>query len=232
MLLGLADCCQEPDQVRPAGCMPRGQRSQLRLEKLNPQTIAGQRSQINYNMPTRKITRVARRAGNSAPQRTAKASEHASLVDLLNVIHMNSIGILPVSPHKSLGITGKGLSGAIQQSTADVATVLAFKEGIPSKIIHDTDDDQDWYSLVTEITILQHRPIQANIHIIDLLGISFYVSAGRRAWPVAVTSKVNRGDLTAILSHDHDGLLTEDVRLMLLASLVEAVYTLHSCGKF
>jgi hypothetical protein len=182
-------------------------------------------------MPTRKITRAARRAGGSVPQPKAKVSEYASLVDLLNAVQHNNIGILPVSPHKGLGILGKGLSGGIQQSTADLSTVLAFKEGIPSKIIHDTDHDQDWYSLVTEVTILQHPPIQANIHIIDLLGISFYITAGRRAWPVAVTSKVNRGDLTAVLTHERHGFLTENVRMVLFAELAEALYVLHSCGK-
>lgn len=181
-------------------------------------------------MPTRKITRAARRAGGSVPQPKAKVSEYPSLVDLLSAVQHNNIGILPVSPHKGLGILGKGLSGGIQQSTADLSTVLAFKEGIPSKIIHDTDHDQDWYSLVTEVTILQHPPIQANPHIIELLGISFYITAGRRAWPVAVTSKVNRGDLTTILTHNRDGFLTEDVRMVLFAGLAEALYVLHSCG--
>lgn len=182
-------------------------------------------------MPTRKILRRVRREGTSAPSSSqAKVPEHASLVDLLNAVQLNGIGILPVAPHKELGIMGQGYSGVIQQSTADAATVLAFKEGIPSKTIHDTEEDQDWYSLVTEITILQHPPILASRHIIDLLGISFDV-AGGRAWPVTVTSKVNRGNLTSLLLEDRDNLLTSDGKIAILANLLEAVHTLHSCGE-
>lgn len=187
-------------------------------------------------MPTRKITRVARRTGTTGPQPQPKVSESASLVDFLNALQQNDIALLPVSPHKGLGILGRGLSGLIQQSTADLATTLAFKEGVPSRDIHDTEQDQDWYSLVTEVTILQHAPIKANLHIVDLLGVSFSVSSsgsmGQRAWPLLVTSKVNRGDLTTILRDGKGDFLTKEVRMILFAGFAEALFVLHSCSEF
>ncbi|KAF2812457.1 TPR-like protein [Mytilinidion resinicola] len=185
-------------------------------------------------MPTLKMPRAARRPGAAASQQTRLLTESASLVDFLNAVQQNGISFLPVSWHKGLGILGRGLSGGIQQSTADVATVLAFKEGIPSKHERDTEQDQDWYSLVTEITVLQHKSIRENPYITDLIGVSFYVepNAGteKRAWPLLVTSKVNRGDLSTMLTNEQQGLLTENMRMQLFAEIAEAVYTLHACG--
>lgn len=187
-------------------------------------------------MPTRRITRVARRTGRADHQIQPRASESASLVDLLTALQQYNTSLLPISPQKGLDILGRGLSGLIQQSTADLHTILAFKEGVPSKKLHDTDHDQDWYSLVTEIAILQHEPIKANLHIVDLLGVSFIATSsgalGHRAWPLVVTSKVNRGDLTTILRETHNGFLTEEVRTILFAGIAEAIYVLHSCGEF
>ncbi|KAL8703348.1 MAG: hypothetical protein Q9201_003460 [Fulgogasparrea decipioides] len=184
-------------------------------------------------MPTRKITRVAPRTGRTDSPTQPRASESASLVDFLNALQQYNVTLLPISPQKGLEILGRGLSGLIQQSTADLHTILAFKDGVPSKKIHDTEHDQDWYSLVTEITILQHEPIKANLHIVDLLGVSFTATSsgamGLRAWPFVVTSKVNRGDLTTIL-RENSGFLTEEVRMILFAGITEAIFVLHSCG--
>lgn len=186
-------------------------------------------------MPTRKITRVARRAGTAGSPFQPKTSESASLIDFLHALQYNNLAFLPVSPHTGLGILGRGLSGLIQQSIADLMTSLTFKEGVPSRNIHDTEQDQDWYSLVTEATILQHGPIKANPHIVDLLGVSFSVSSrgaiGPRAWPLLVTSKVNRGDLTTILRDETNHLLSREMRMMLFAEFAEALFVLHSCGR-
>src|SRR5271169_3630466 len=102
-------------------------------------------------MPTRKITRAIRPPGRASSQQAYKESEPASLVDFLNAVQLNDACFLPVASQKGLGLIGKGLSGSIQQSTADISTILAFKEGVPSKHQYDTEQDQDWYSLVTEI---------------------------------------------------------------------------------
>ena len=192
-------------------------------------------------MPTRKITRVARGAGtaglggSAASRSPSRVSESASLVDFLQALQHNNVALLHVSPHKALGILGRGLSGLIQQSIAELATSLTFKEGIPSRNFHDTEQDQDWYSLVTEATILQHGPIKANPHVVDLLGVSFSVSPGGasfpRAWPFLVTSKVNQVDLSTILRDEKNHPLSREVRTMLFAELSEALFVLHACGR-
>jgi hypothetical protein len=192
-------------------------------------------------MPTRKITRVARRAGAAGAAGSArslvspKEFESASLTDFLCTLQHGNVALLPVSPHKALGILGRGLSGLIQQSIADLSTSLTFKEGVPSRNIHDTEQDQDWYSLITETTILEHGPVKANPHFVDLLGVSFSVppaqASAPRAWPLLITSKVNRGDLSTILRDEASHHLSSDMRMMLFAELSEAVFVLHACGK-
>jgi hypothetical protein len=123
-------------------------------------------------MPTRKITRAIRPPSVSS-QRADKGPEPASLVDFLYTVQLNDACFLPVTSQKGLGFIGKGLSGSIQQSTADISTILAFKEGVPSKHQCDSEWDQDWYSLVTEVTVLQHPPIRESPYVIDLLGVTF-----------------------------------------------------------
>jgi hypothetical protein len=186
-------------------------------------------------MPTRKITRVARRYGTAGSQLPQQITESASLVDFLNAVQKNSVSFLPVSPQKGLEILGRGLSGRIQQSRADISTALAFKEGVPSKLDRDTEHDQDWYSLVTEITVLQHKPIRDNPHFVDLIGVAFHVELGtrteKRAWPLLVTAKVTRGDLRTVLVNERRGFLTDSIRMQLFAEIAEAIYVLHACGN-
>ena len=185
-------------------------------------------------MPTRKITRAIRPLGSGSSQQTHKKSESASLVDFLNAVQLNDACFLPVASQKGLGFVGKGLSGGIQQSTADISTILAFKEGVPSKHQRDTEQDQDWYSLVTEITVLQHPPIRASHHVIDLLGVTFRVESvnntEKRAWPLLISSKVNRGDLAHFILEDQGTHLKADLRLQLLTEVAEATRLLHNCG--
>ncbi|KAI9657159.1 MAG: hypothetical protein M1821_003326 [Bathelium mastoideum] len=183
-------------------------------------------------MPTRKITRAARRT-RGGQQHMPLITEYASLVDFLNTVWEQKVSLLPVSSQRGQEILGRGLSGGIEQATQNATTVLAFKEGIPSKRIHDTADDQDWYSLVTEIAILQHGSIRSNPHFIDLIGVSFYVEATnnseRRAWPLLVTPKINAGNLASVLENLPE-LLTDATRFRLCSEILEAVHVLHSCA--
>ncbi|OCK74719.1 TPR-like protein [Lepidopterella palustris CBS 459.81] len=185
-------------------------------------------------MPTGRIPRALRKPRTAASQDSPIASEAASLVDFLSAAQQYDVPFLPIASQKGLDILGRGLSGGIQQSTADVVTALAFKEGVPSRHEHDTDQNQDWHSLITEITILQHPPIRESPRFVDLLGISFHVESTigieRRAWPLLITSKVNRGDLASVLRNEQDGLLTADVRMLIFSNIAEAVYVLHACG--
>lgn len=186
-------------------------------------------------MPTRKITRVARRPGTTGLQAYPKVLESADLIDFLISLQQINIALLPIYPHKGLSILGRGLSGLIKQSTADVSTILAFKEAISSRLMHDTEQDQDWYSLITELTILQHPPIRANPHLINVLGVSFSITSnqkmGQRAWPLIITSKASRGDLSTMLRDEQSELLNQKTRMILLAGFAEAIFVLHSCGE-
>ena len=157
-------------------------------------------------------------------------------MDLLSVVQQTDLTLLPISPQKSLGILGRGLSGQIQLSKTDAYTDFAFKEGIPEKLVRDSDDVQDWISLATEISILQHPPIYDSPHIVDLLGICFSIDSSdpteRVAWPLLVTLKANRGDLSALILNDKHNILTDDGRIQLFAEVAEAIYLLHECGIF
>lgn len=186
-------------------------------------------------MPIRRITRAYIRPITATPQTFPAESDSASLIEFLYAIQQHDVCLLPLTSYKALGTVGRGLSGGIEQSKADDATLLAFKEGIPGKLVRDSIQTQDWYSLITEVTVLQHAPILANPHFIDLLGVSFHVpltpGTEKRAWPLLVTSKVNLGDLKSFLLQDQRAILTSDVRTQLFAEVAEAVYLLHECGK-
>jgi hypothetical protein len=190
---------------------------------------------VVLTMPTRKISRAIRRPRGTESQELRPVSESASLVDLLTVIQKRNVTILPLSYNKGLAILGRGLAGVIQQSTADVTTSLAFKEGVPSKHEYDTEQEQDWYSLLTEIVILKHPAIQMNPHFVNLIGVSFYVEPCGgikkwRAWPLLVTLKANMGDLNSVFSDISQHILTDLMRLRLFAGIAEALHVLHSCG--
>ena len=172
---------------------------------------------------SRGINRVSKK--DSKPTR-----ETNGIVDLLNAVQRLEVSFLPVSPQSGLGIVGRGLSGDIYQSTADAATSFTFKNGIPSRIPRDDDHVQDWYSLVTQLSVLQHPPIKKSPHIIDIVGVSWKVDLpATRAWPYFVIPKVNRGSLAEFLLEED---ITDGVRFQICAQVVEAFALLHNCGTY
>lgn len=174
--------------------------------------------------------RFSRGINQSSDKASKPARETTSLVDLFNAVQRQEVSFLPVSPQGGLGIVGRGLSGEIHQSTADAATTFTFKDGIPSRMRRDNDHVQDWYSLVTQISVLQHPPIRESPNIIDIVGISWKLDLpATRAWPYLVMPKMNRGSLTDFLLEDH---ITEEVRFQICAQLVEAFALLHNCGTY
>ena len=182
-------------------------------------------------MPTRRIPRALRRPGTATTQVVA---EPASFVDFLNTIRQNDLPILPVSSQHGHEIIGRGLSGSIQQAAVDRQTSLAFKQGVPSKCERDNHQCQDWYSLVTEIAVLNHPPLRENPHIIDVLGVTFSIEPtgdnipSHKAWPLLIMKKAGIGDIEFLLTH------VEQIKFQipLLAGVVEAVYLLHACGRY
>ncbi|ORY10808.1 hypothetical protein BCR34DRAFT_614986 [Clohesyomyces aquaticus] len=136
--------------------------------------------------------RIGYRSSASLSGPKPKEEDGLSLVNFLATLQKNSVSLLPISPHKGLRIIGRGLSGLIEQSSADILTDFAFKHGIPSGRARDSKKSQEWQSLLTEVEILQHPPIKKNPHVIDLLGVSFSVDSSM-AQPVMVTLKANRG---------------------------------------
>ena len=182
-------------------------------------------------MPTQRISRALRRPGAAAPKADA---EPASYADLLKAIQQHDLPLLPVSSQLGHELIGRGLSGGIQQASADHATDLAFKQGIPSRCERDDDQRRDWYSLITEIAVLQHPPLRENQYIIDILGITFSVeptsNTSRKAWPLLVMKKADLGDLAALLNLIPEHSLTTKFRLQFLAAISEAVYLSHKNG--
>jgi hypothetical protein len=146
---------------------------------------------------------------------------------------LHDVSILPVSHQAGHEILGRGLSGSIHQASADAETVLAFKQGVPSKRDRDDYQNQDWYSLVTEITVLRHPPIRDSHHIIDVLGVAFSTDFGPgpelRAWPQLVTRRANLGSMASLLANTDDP-LSDGLRWQLFAEVMEAIYLLHACG--
>jgi len=185
-------------------------------------------------MVARRVNRLVRRPGNKNADATiAGRAESASLVNFLAAIQTYKLPILPVAYESGLEIIGRGLSGGVHQATADAVTMLAFKEGVPSRLRRDNEESQEWYSLVTEISVLQHRPIRQHGHITNLLGVTFWTDSGARAWPLVITRKAELGDLGSFLARDGDvesvG-LTGEWRSQIMREVVDAVFTLHSCG--
>ncbi|RYP46350.1 hypothetical protein DL768_007413 [Monosporascus sp. mg162] len=175
-------------------------------------------------MPTKRLTRAFRRPG---AELSPPATEGASLIDLLTALQHYDVSFLPVVYQEGREIIGQGLSGRIYQAAADVRTVLAFKQGVPSKRERDDEHGQDWYSLVTEIAVLQHPQIRGNHHVANLLGVTFSIESGpgltRTAWPLLVSRKMTLGDLGSLLTGEQQGLLTSTVRSKLFTEVVEAV---------
>ena len=187
---------------------------------------------------TKKIHRVLRlplhtQAGSTkAP---APISEHAGLVDMFCIIQQLQVPLLPLSSERGLQIVGRGLSGEIEQARANATTMLAFKDGIPSKTERDSSSSQDWYSLITELTILQHPQIRNSIWFIDLIGMSFRAEVNSfgppRVWPVLVTPKSSLADLEVAITDQEGHPATPEQRLSWFLDITKAVHTLHRCGS-
>ncbi|KAF5699740.1 serine threonine kinase [Fusarium globosum] len=178
-------------------------------------------------MATIKIKRRGRFGGQKISRSTIVDS--TSLTDLLIAIETYGITILPVSHQLGLEIAGQGLSGHIHQATADVETMLVFKKGVTNRREFDDDQEQDWYHLITQIAILQHKGICKSKHIIDLLGITFSVDrvgSFEMAWPLLITRKATLGHLGSSLSNTESPISTEN-RRKFFTEVAEAVLTLH-----
>ena len=182
-------------------------------------------------MPTRKITRASRRLGQSSD----KVPEYASLVDLLRVMQLHNVPIIPIIYQEGKGILGRGLSGTILQATVDVRTIYAFKHGVPSKRERDSEQDNSWFSLLTEISVLQHRPIRNTPKIVNLVGVAFSIETNGEAtsaWPMHVTLRANEGDLGDLLQDNRRRQdIDNDSLLDMLGQIVDAVDLLHASGK-
>ncbi|KAH7232784.1 hypothetical protein BKA59DRAFT_549304 [Fusarium tricinctum] len=181
-------------------------------------------------MATIKIKRGGRFGGQMSSHSTNVDS--TSLTDLLIAIEVYGVTILPVSHQLGLDIVGQGLSGLINQATADVGTTLVFKRGVPNRREFDDDQEQDWYHLITQIAVLQHKEICKSPRIINLLGITFsidLIGSVEMAWPLLITRKATLGHLGATLSNTTNPISTEN-RRKFFTEVAEAVLTLHHYG--
>nr|RBQ88726.1 hypothetical protein FVER53263_06541 [Fusarium verticillioides] len=181
-------------------------------------------------MATIKIKRGGRFGGQKISNSTIVDS--TSLIDLLIAIQAYGVTILPVSHQLGLEIVGQGLSGHIHQATADVETMLVFKKGVPNRREVDDDQEQDWYHLITQIAVLQHKDIYKSQRIINLLGITFsidLIGSIERAWPLLITRKATLGHLGAHLSNTTSPVSVEN-RRKFFTEVAEAVLTLHRHG--
>ncbi|RBQ77261.1 hypothetical protein FVER14953_06542 [Fusarium verticillioides] len=183
-------------------------------------------------MATIKIKRGGRFGGQKISH--SAIVDSTSLIDLLIAIQAYGVTILPVSHQLGLEIVGQGLSGHIHQATADVETMLVFKKGVPNRREVDDDQEQDWYHLITQIAVLQHKDIYKSQRIINLLGITFsidLIGSIERAWPLLITRKATLGHLGAHLSNTTSPVSVEN-RRKFFTEVAEAVLTLHRHGIF
>lgn len=180
-------------------------------------------------MPTRRFRLGVRLPYSPAPVPQPKPAS-ISLVDFLAVAQQHNVYFMPVGPQASLGALGRGISGIVTQSTADMMTSFAFKPFIPSDYSDEGVVDHVLSSLITEILVMQHEPIRRSLHIIDLIGVCWDVDvASKKVWPVVVTPKANCGDLENFLFENRD--ITSETRFQLCANIAEAAGLLHSCGR-
>jgi hypothetical protein len=185
-------------------------------------------------MATRNFNRRIWRNKGSAAVSGEGHSNEASLVDFLAAAQTTQSLIMRVAPYDGQQILGNGLSGTVEQSSLNAEVSLAYKQGIPSRRERDGGDENDWASLVRELTILQHQSIKINPCFYDIIGVSFIVKPDhanhRRAWPVIISTKVSQGELGTLIL-DKTNVLADEARLRLFAQVSEAVQTLHSSGK-
>jgi hypothetical protein len=186
-----------------------------------------------YEMPTKRFRRHVRHPASPSNAQAQVKRDFLTLIDFLSVAQQLDIYFLPVGPQTGLGAIGRGLSGLVTQSTADVATSFAFRRTISPNTNQDDDLDQEFCSLITELSILHHNPIKHNAGVIDLVGVSWEVDfRTKRVWPVLVTRKSNQGDLERFLFGEDDKTdVVPEVKLKLCSYVAEALGLLHQCGK-
>ena len=181
-------------------------------------------------MPTRRFGLGVRLAYPLAAVSQPKQA-FTSLVDFLSIAQQQDVYFMPVGPQASLGALGRGMSGLVNQSIADVMTSFAFKQFVGSDFDDENFVDSVYSSIITEIMVMQHEPIKQSPHIVDLIGVCWDVDMkSKRVWPIVVTHKANCGDLEGFLFENRN--MAPENRLLLCANIVEAVELLHSCGTY
>jgi hypothetical protein len=159
-------------------------------------------------------------------QSAAKASkaEHPdSVLTLFATAQAHLVDLLPINSQRFLGSVGTGASGDILQSSVVKELGLAFKEfsALPGS------RETLLKSMVREICILQHPPIQSCTNVICLEGICWEVEDNNTEISPVLVYKLGR----SLASHLAETEVPFESRLQYVKDIGNGLMALHASGQ-
>jgi hypothetical protein len=153
---------------------------------------------------------------------SSKAEHADSILTFLAVAQTQSVDFLPISAQRLLGSVGRGASGDILQSSIVKQLGLAFKEFSVLPGSHETL----MKSMIREIRILQHRPIQSCTNIINLEGICWKFDGSDVGISPVLVYRLGR----SLASHLAETPTPFDTRLQYVKDIGNGLMVLHASG--
>jgi hypothetical protein len=161
---------------------------------------------------------------DQAPTNPSKAEHAESILTFLAVAQSQSVDFLPISPQRLLGSVGRGASGDISQSSILKDLGLAFKEFSALSGSHETL----MKSMIREIRILQHRPIQLCTNIINLEGICWKSDGSEAGMSPVLVYRLGR----SLASHLAETPVAFETRLQYVKNIGNGLLVLHASGQY
>jgi hypothetical protein len=148
----------------------------------------------------------------------------ADIISYLTVTAALNIDIIPYTWLPDLEEIGRGRSGDVQQSIANLRTSFAFKT-YDRLTLHEAFEEA-----TSEIRVLGDPRIRGHPHITALEGICWSISNKGQVLPVLVSEKTTLGDLSTFMETNKTNPIPTETRISLCANMIRGVLELHSCG--
>lgn len=137
------------------------------------------------------------------------------------------IEFLNIAWDAARGVVGTGGTSRIHQALLNLDTSLAFKTYHRR---NQADEQQEFCTLINEITVLSQPFVRGHPNIAQLQGICWDISPDDKPWPVLVFEKSHLGDLHHFARHGGRD-MTFHERLKLCVDIGRAVADMHSNRK-
>ncbi|KAH7092040.1 hypothetical protein FB567DRAFT_625118 [Paraphoma chrysanthemicola] len=151
-----------------------------------------------------------------------KAEHDDGLLSLLAVAQTQSVDFLPISAQRYLGSVGRGASGDVLQSSIVRELGLAFKEfsALPGS------RENLMRSMMREICILQHPPIQSCTNVINLEGMCWKFDSSDAGISPVLVYRLGR----SLAAHLAEVPTPFDTRLQYVKDIGNGLMVLHASG--